>query len=705
MKLNRSILLSIPFAALIIGASFSYSHLTSDKGKEIVILKTMIDGFKNYHYNPLEVDNDFSSKLYNSYLDRIDGAKRFLVQDDITQLSKYETLLDESMKDDISYEFFDMSVLLVEAGISRAKEYYQEALEKDFDFTKDEDIELDGEKRKFAKDYNDQKERWTKSIKYEILTRVVSKKENEQENLKEDADYTVKSDEELEEEARKDVKKVFDKWFKRLESTKRRDRLDLYLNSIAGVYDPHTNYYAPIEKENFDIGMKGKLEGIGARLQSDGEETKVTEIISGGPAWKQGELKANDIILKAAEGDAEPVDLSGMLINEVVSYIRGKKGTEVKLTVKSSDGTERVISIIRDIVITNEGYAKSLILDYSPEKIKNIGYIKLPRFYADFDDPEGRQCSEDVAQEIKKLKKQGVKSIILDLRDNGGGSLRDVVRMSGLFIEEGPIVQVKARNFKPRIHEDTDDRVLFDGHLIVMVNQFSASASEILAAAMQDYNRAVIIGSTSTFGKGTVQRFVDLDEMVWGKKDMKPLGSVKMTIQKFYRIDGGSTQLKGVVPDVILPDSYQKIDIGEKEYDYAMEWTQIDPVEYDQDVRQVKNLDKLIANSKKRVTLNKTFQLINDNASRFKKVRDDSNYSLNLETYTQERQAELDEAKKYESIMEDDIEGIGVKNLPTDLEKFKVDAAKGESNDKWIKNIKKDVYIQEALLVMKDMLK
>ncbi len=708
MRLKKSLYFVLPFFLLILGASFTLNKVYNAE-KESLLLKTMMDGFKNYHFNPLEIDDGFSTQLHELYLERIDGGKRFLVADDIKQLSRYATKLDNEIEDG-NYEFFDLSVLLYEAGIQRAKTYYEKALKKDFDYTIEENFEMDGEKREYPATYKEQELRWEKIMKYEILTRYNSKLEKQKEQLEKpkderDEDFKEKSEADLLADARADAKKVFDKWFTRMEKTKRSDRLDLYLNSIAGLYDPHTNYYAPIEKQNFDISMSGKLEGIGARLQSDGEETKITEIVTGGPAWKEGSLKANDIIIKVAQGKEEPVEVSGMLINEVVSYIRGKKGTEVVLTVKEADGSEKIVKIIRDVVIMDEGYAKSLILNYEKENISNIGYIYLPRFYADFQDKDGRQCAEDVAQEIKKLKSQKVEAIILDLRNNGGGSLRDVVDMSGLFIEEGPIVQVKARDFKAKILEDEDDRVLFDGHLIVMVNQFSASASEILAAAMQDYNRAVIVGSKSTFGKGTVQRFVNLDDMVWGQKEVKPLGSVKMTIQKFYRIDGGATQLKGVVPDIIFPDKYQDIDLGEREYDNALEWTKIDPVKYSQNVRQVKNMDKLRSNSKKRLELNKTFQLINDNATRLKEVRDDSEVSLNLETFRKERNDETAESKKYEGIMEDAIEGFSLENLKADIETIEGDEGKAARNKKWKEDLLKDVYLQETLLIMKDMMK
>ncbi len=709
MKANRFALFSFSMIVLLLGASFSYKHF-SDKEKEELLMKTMMDGFKNYHFNPLKINDDFSNKAFDLYLERLDNRKRFLTAAEIEQLSAYRSSIDEEINGEAEDALFDLSNELIEKGITRARTFYEKLIDVEHDFTIDESIEMDGTKRKFASSEKELEERWRRVLKYELMSRISNKKNKQEEELEKDAserkeDFKELSFDEMVAEARKETKKVFGDWFDRMEKVKRKERLEVYLNTITNIYDPHSGYYSPIEKQNFDIGMSGKLEGIGARLQTEGDATKVTEIITGGPAWKEGSLEPNDLILKVAQGDEEPVDVSGMLINEVVTYIRGKKGTVVNLTVKKKDGSETIISIVRDIVETGEGFAKSLLLDSKGAGIKNVGYIMLPRFYADFNDEDGRHCAEDVAQEIKKLKEQGVEGIILDLRDNGGGSLRDVVKMTGLFIEEGPVVQVKARNFKPRVLEDEDDRVLFDGHLIVMVNQFSASASEILAAAVQDYNRGIIVGSASTFGKGTVQRFVNLDDMVWGNKEQKPLGSVKMTIQKFYRINGGATQLKGVESDIVLPDRYQKIDLGEKEYDYAMEWTQIDPVKYAQKVRKVKNLDKIRANSKKRVSMNETFQMINADAARFERERDETDYSLNLEEFRKEIKEERAEAKRYNEAIDKEVEGLGVRNLPSDIKIQATDEAKAESNEKWISEIKKDIYLQETLHIMKDMMK
>ncbi|MEL6926775.1 MAG: carboxy terminal-processing peptidase, partial [Bacteroidota bacterium] len=328
----------------------------------------------------------------------------------------------------------------------------------------------------------------------------------------------------------------------------------------------------------------------------------------------------------------EPVDVTGMQVTDVVKYIRGKKGTTVNLHVKKVDGSTTIIPIVRDIVIIDESYAKSLIID-DPNGAGKIGYIKLPRFYADFNRRGGRSCATDVAKELEKLKSHKVDGVVLDLRNNGGGSLRDVVQMSGLFIEEGPIVQVKARESSADVLEDTDPSVQYDGPLVVMVNSFSASASEILAAALQDYGRAVIVGSNSTFGKGTVQRFFDLDRAIRGNAEVKPLGEVKVTIQKFYRINGGSNQLKGVIPDIVLPDRYHYLKLGEKENEYAMQWSSIEPVDYSQSVTSLDNMDKIKAASQTRVENDPTFGLILESAKRLKEQRDDTDYTLNLKEF------------------------------------------------------------------------
>ncbi|MFT5165266.1 MAG: carboxyl-terminal processing protease [Saprospiraceae bacterium] len=694
MKMRGPIFFSLIAVVVAIGM---YLPTADNAEKETILMQTMLSGLEQLHFSPVAMDDDFSKKVYNLYIDRIDNGRRWLTQEDINQLSNYKLEIDNQSLNG-TYEFFDLSEQLIDAGIKKAEGFYKELLEEPFDFSKDEKIELDGDKKSFAKDNNELKDYWRKSLKYEVMNRLYDKMEA-QKDLKEGEE--LKTQEELEKEARKATVETYDDVFERLSKLRRSDRLSDYLNAITNVYDPHTGYFEPKDKENFDISMSGTLEGIGARLQTDGDYTKVTEIVPGGPAWKQKDLEPSDLITAVAQGDEEAESVSGFRIDDVVKLIRGKKGTKVRLTVKKVDGSIAVISIIRDLVVTDESYAKSVILDF-PGKAENVGYIKLPRFYADFNRRGGRSCSEDVAKEVEKLKAQNVSGIILDLRDNGGGSLRDVVKMSGLFIEDGPIVQVKGRDRDPEVLEDHDSSVQYDGKLIVMVNEFSASASEILAAALQDYGRAVIVGSKSTFGKGTVQRFIDLDQAIRGYNDIKPLGNIKLTIQKFYRVNGGSTQLKGVESDIVLPDRYQFIEVGERDQDYPMDWSKIEPVDYAQSVTSLNGLEHWKAASAERVKKDKTFQLILENAKRLKTQREDTDYDLNLEAYTTEMEMLEKEAEKYTDMLKE-IEGLEVKNMETDLSIINEEESRQARNEEWIKTIKKDIYINEVLSILKDM--
>ncbi len=683
---------------------------TDEAQKEAILMQTVLAGLAQLHYAPQKIDDDFSNRVFDLYLERIDGNKRWLTQADVDQLAQYKNQLDDQAKGG-TFEFLDLAEATINKSLAKTKAYYQEILAQPFDFTGEEIIELDGDKKAFAKNDAELKTYWEKAMKYETLTRLVGKIET-QEKAKETAEKepegekaTIKTVAELEEESRKAVLKLFDDWYHRMEKRQRKEFVSNYLNSFTSVFDPHTNYFLPADKENFDIGMSGRLEGIGARLQeTPTDETKVVMVVPGGPAYNGKVIEVEDIILKVAQDDdGDWVDIAGWDINDVVAKIRGKKGTKVRLTVKKVDGSIVETTIIREEIIMDEGYAKSAILDL--EGIgDNIGYIKLPRFYADFNKRDGHQCAVDVGIELEKLKKEKVNGIILDLRNNGGGSLRDVVDMSGFFIEEGPIVQVKSRQANAEVLNDRDASVQYDGPLIVMVNSFSASASEILAAALQDYDRAVIVGSDATFGKATVQRFFDLDRAIRGYSDIKPLGQVKVTTQKFYRINGTSNQLEGVIPDIMLPDNYDFIKTGEQEYETAMKQTEIESVAHNQNVFQVKNRAALRTASEGRVATNEVFQKIQENAKRLKKQRESTSYSLNMDMFRKNKNATKAEADKYKNLMSP-IEGLTVSNLDIDLAQIKTDSSKIGRNKEFIKALQKDVYVEETLHIMQDLVK
>ena len=695
MKKKGLIIVSL-FAGILLIASF-LPKPSQNEGKEAVLVKTVLNYVEQLHFRPKSLDDKLSEQLFNYYIESIDGGKRFLTREDLALLENHRLNLDNQAIEG-TFTFFDLSIDLLDKSLRKTQLIYRELLSKPFNLNGDATFETDSEKRPFPANDAELKEVWRKLLVYEIVSRVNEKLELQG---KGSAEIKAKSTDELEKEAREAVLKLYEEWYERLFKTKRSDRLSIYINSLTHLYDPHSDYFEPIEKQNFDIRFTGKLEGIGATLQTVGDYTKVATVVVGGPAWKTKEIFENDIILKVAQEGADFKDISGMVINDVVQQIRGKKGTKVRLLVKKVDGTIKEIQITRDIIELEEGFAKSLLLKNDQFPNDKYGYIYLPRFYADFEDPKGRFCAPDVEKEIEKLKAENVNGIILDLRNNGGGSLSDVVKMTGFFIPSGPVVQVKSKESKADVLRDPDSRTQYDGALIVMVNNMSASASEIIAAALQDYGRAIIVGTKSTYGKGTVQRFFDLDMGLRGYEEFKPLGEVKITTQKFYRINGGSTQLKGVTPDIILPDQYHYLEIGEREEDYAMEWTEIAPVGYEPQKSRLPSLDLLRKKSEDRVKSDPSFQMVLKNALRIKKQRDQSIMPLSLNAYKQLLKNQEKEAQEFRDAFKN-YQIKSVENLAADLAEINADSAKITRNIAFKESVGKDIYLKESLLILND---
>ena len=683
---------------------FGYDSPSDNTHKNKILLQIIMSGLEQTHYEPQALDNEFSKRVFDLYVKRLDYNKRFLIQPDVERLRQFETLIDDEIADG-SYKLFDNASKVLADRIKEAETYYQDILAQPFDFEEKESIELDSEKLAFATNKEEIKERWRKTLKYQTLRRLVSMMEKQEKALKEgDEKVEQKSFADLEIEAREKVEKSQKNRFDRLLKLDENDMLSNYINAITAAYDPHTNYYPPKDKEDFDIAMSGRLEGIGARLSQPDGEIKVSEIVPGSASWRQGELKAGDIILKVAQAEEEPVDVEDMRLDHAVQLIRGPKGTEVRLTVRRPDGMIKVIPIIRDIVIIEEGYAKSAIIESAGGG--KVGIIDLPKFYADFSNSGGRSCSEDVARELDKLKGEDIEGLVLDLRDNGGGSLRDVVDMAGLFIETGPIVQVKTRESSPYIYRDRDPEVQYTGPMVILVNSFSASASEILAAAMQDYKRAIIIGNAPTFGKGTVQRFLDLDKAINSPEyaEIKPLGSLKLTIQKFYRIDGTTNQLKGVTPDIVLPDDYSYFEVGEKESDYAMPWDEIASLNFKEwSHSSVSRFGGIVSNSRTRVEANPTFNLVQENAERLKRQSDKTEYTLCLDIYRAELADIEAESKKFENLADEVIPGMDVSTLMADKASLETDTVKAQRFESFMEGLTKDIYVEEAVKVLNDM--
>lgn len=689
---------------LILGGGIFYAvrssgNINNPRTKFEKILQSVGEMLEEGHYSPKKIDDDFSKTIFKKFIAQLDGDKIYFQQSDMDALKPYETTIDDEIHGKELKSFYAINEIY-NKRIDAAEKIYKDILSHPFTFTANEEVNLDGDKLTFAKNDAELKEVWRKRLKYMVLDRYVDLLD-QRDNNKDKKDTVVKTDAQLEQEARDKVAKVMERTFTRLRNQfTEEERFDVMVNEIATTMDPHTTFFPPTEKRSFDESMSGRFYGIGASLKEEDGMIKIATIVTGAPAWKSGEITVGDAILKVAQGNEEPQDLTGYAVEDAVKLIRGKKGTEVKLTIKKSDGITKVISIIRDEIVLEETFARSAIINTGGKK---IGYIYLPEFYADWERPNGARCSQDVAKEVIKLKQQNVDGITIDLRNNGGGSLYDVIQMAGLFIKDGPIVQVKGRDEKAQVLPDRDKSVLYDGPLSVMVNEFSASASEIFAAAMQDYGRAVIIGSTSTYGKGTVQRNISLNGDKLGDllaSNSNDLGALKLTLQKFYRINGGATQLKGVKSDIVIPDQYEYLKLREKDDPDALPWDEISKADY-QPVNDY-NLPAIKATSEQRISNNPAFKLISQDA-KWLADQNDKVYSLNIEKFKEDRKAIQSTYKQLESLLKQG-NNLNVSFLPGEENRFKDDPAKDERNKQWLKNLQNDLQLSETANVMRDII-
>ena len=730
MKRNYKILLAVVFLSVTLFAfKINTTKSSSDPEKDKLLLELLTFVIEKGHYNPAAIDDTFSKGIYKDFIKALDPSKRFFLQSDIDEFSKYETEIDDQINNK-DLTFFNLTYSRLIKRMDDGKKTYKEVLSKPFDYTINESFNTDSDKEPYAKNNKELTERWRKQIKLstlasltdrlelqeskakgitdkdikkaKITSDIVKPLEFERDDLDKNSDASKDTDkpktfDELEKITRESSLKSLDEYFGFMNDLSRDDWFSVFLNSISERFDPHTSYLAPEEKERFDVSISGKFEGIGARLQKKNDFTEITELISGGPAWRGKQLEAGDVILKVAQGSAEPVDIVGMRLDDVVKKIKGTKGSEVRLTVKKVDGSMKTISIVRDIVEIEETYAKSSVVEKNGLK---YGVIYLPKFYIDFENKDGRDAGKDIAIEVESLKKAGVNGIVLDVRDDGGGSLSTVVDIAGLFIEQGPIVQIKSSGRKKEVLFDRDKKIEWDGPLVIMINSFSASASEILAAAIQDYKRGIIIGSKQSYGKGTVQNVIDLNQFV-RNTDAGDLGALKTTTQKFYRINGGSTQLEGVSSDVVMPDRYAYLKMGERDVDNAMPWDKIDPAQYNV-WNRTENFSKAIANSKSRIAQSSQFKLIEDNAKWIDKRSKENVYSLKFEDFKKNQKALEDAGKKYKSIADYDYH-LKFYSLPLEAEAMKNDTSLKEKRDRWHESLSKDIYVEEALNVLDDL--
>ncbi len=692
MKRNyKTIFTILILAGLLLGFQ---SKTDPDPEKDKVLISLIRYALQKGHYEPQKINDEFSAKVFDDFIKGMDPTKRFFFQADIDEFSQYKHSIDDQIKNE-DLTFFYLVYDRYLKRLDESKVYYKDILKYPFDFEKKETYSMDYDNHEFAKNEAELIKIWQGQLKANTLSRLYDKEKLQKSNLKNDSNYPQLSFKKLEKESREGAEKSLDDFYGFMGDLEEMDWFSIYINSITLGFDPHTSYFAPKDKKRFDISMAGKLEGIGARLRKKEEYTTVDGLISGGPAWRGGELEVGDAILKVAQGDGEPQDIIGMRLDNAIEFIKGKKGTEVRLTVLKLDGSIKVISIVRDVVELDETFVKSSLVKKDGH---NFGIINLPKFYIDFNERNFRNSATDMEQEISRLKEENVEGLLIDLRNNGGGSLKTAIEIAGLFIKDGPVVQVKYRGEDPNVRSDKDKKIQWDGPLVILVNELSASASEIFAAAMQDYNRAVIIGSKQTFGKGTVQNLLPLNNYYKYPDD---LGALKMTIQKFYRINGGSTQLKGVISDIAMPDRYTYLEIGERDEKNPLAWDKVKQAKYSP-LNIYENFNLVVNDSKKRIASNPQFTLIEKNAKWLKEGRDNNTIYLNYDDYRKDIENRENQNEEFEAINK--YKSDLVFNSPQyEIPLVEKDSILGKKREIWHKNLNKDIYVEEALTVLSEL--
>jgi len=705
---NNIAIAVIALLAATASCSFTNSAIDpGDKEKEQLLVELIRHVLERNHYSPADLTDQFSQDVFKNFVYELDPAKRYFLASDYEDFQTFEFLIDDQIRDG-RVDFFN---IVYERLLKREKEsekIFAEVIKEPFDFDQEEEINQDFKSIPYAENRKELKDHWRKLLKLSTIGIYNGKLEaqNDQDSSADDEDGTPKevikkkSLAELEKESRMEVKKSMEENFDLSDDVERLDYFSLFLNNITTHFDPHTNYFAPQSKDRFDTALSGTLEGIGARLQKKMDNIEIMEIISGGPAWTSGKLENGDQILRVAQDkDSIATSIVGMRISDAVDLIKGPKGTKVTLTLKKVDGSIKEVTLVRDVVLIEETFAKTALIQ---DDNINYGVINLPKFYFDTENADGRAAGNDVANEVKKLKEEGMQGLIIDLRNNGGGSLREVIEMAGLFIEDGPIVQVGAKNNRTQtLNDDDGGQILWEGPLVILVNELSASASEILAAALQDYDRAVVIGSKQTFGKGTVQNFEPLNRYIRNSDEIGDLGALKLTTQKFYRVNGGSTQLEGVKSDVVAPDRYAYIEIGERDEEFPLPYDEIPPASYKK-FDGYSNLKEAIKASQSRIDQNEYFQLIDKNAKWLSEQREQYIIPLSIKSY-QARLEKLDEETNQFKKLEEYKNGLKVNSLKGEIVLMKQDSSLADKRKRWHSSINEDMYIEEAVNVLKEL--
>ena len=689
-KISNWFLLVLLFLTL---SSFFDFNQNNEKDKLLIEIISYV--IERGHFDPKNIDNEFSENMFKEFIENMDGQHRFFLSSDIGNFKKYKYDLDDQIINSKT-TFFDLVYNKLIQRQEIVKNFYEEILNKPFSFNEDEIISLDYKNAPYPTTLNDLKFLWRKRLKLSTLSIYVDKKQDQINQKKIDSSYAILDDYILEKQSREITLSNMKNFFDSVDELNRNDYFNIYINSLVKQFDPHSFYFSPNEKETFDTSISGKFEGIGARLGKKNQQITILEVISGGPVWKGNLLEPGDVILKVSDSSGDPVEVTGMRLDDVVKLIKGPKGTNVILNVKRVDGTVNDVNIVRDIVELEESYAKASIIKKNEI---NYGLIYLPKFYVDFKSYNERNAANDVKKLIIQLKKEKINGLVLDLRDNGGGSLQTVVDITGYFIKTGPVVQVKSTGGKKQVLRDRDPSIIWNGPLVVLVNELSASASEILAAALQDYNRAIVIGSKQTFGKGTVQNVVDLNKIIAGNS-YGNLGALKLTTDKFYRINGGSTQLEGVKSDIIFPNRYSFIEIGEKDQENPLPWDFIGSAQFSPS--DTKNNFEYVQNeSNKRIVSNTYLNLLKEEAKWVKEQQDQYKYSLNYSEFVRNRDSIVKISKKFDKIGNYRSD-LTIDWIEEDRLEIDVNNSFKEKRARWKETLIKDIQLNEAINILSD---
>lgn len=684
---------------------FCFNSPQKENEKMQTIMISVGNTLNYLSYSPKPMNEAYSEDVYKRYLENIDPMKRYFLQSDIDAFSKNKNNLGKFLKEG-NTSFYHATVDRLYERIEEVEKMSENILSQPINLNEDEEIILEPKIKKYPTDMKDLEHEWRKYIKFNILQEMQSMTEKEESQKKkkdsviahkgvDTIKYAPISMEEKKVKATSEVTDLVKNMFRRFKKRDKSKVFTVYMNAYTEVFDPHSNYYSPDDKSDFDAAFSGHITGIGAQISEKKGRLFIGPLVVGAPAWKSKKIEEGDEVLKVKPAPKdETVSVVGMLVEEAVKLIRGPKSVPVILTLKKTNGSTEDVTIIRDDVEIEDTFARSVIINNANGE--KYGFIYLPSFNANFNDAKGRNASDDVKNEIIKLKKQNIKGIILDLRNNGGGSLTEVVDIMGLFMNNGPVVQVKNGEGKIQVMKNKTNDPIWTGPLVVMQNELSASASEILTGAIRDYRRGVIVGSPHSYGKGTVQVFVPLKKFLSSNTEY---GDVKLTVQKFYRISGKSTQLKGVDSDVVMDGYFTHDEIGEKYDDYALPWDQIAAAEYTP-FNNI-NINEVMTKANTRIKQNKTYQLLLESANWRKDLSKVEKITLNQTKFFDVMKERKEQIKKFEELKNYN-NGLDFSFSKEENERMKTDEAFSDKSKKWAKNLKRDLYLEEALKVLVD---